>query len=382
MSRIPSVNSERVRWCCREHGITVVELADQLKVDAARLDAAALREDGLTFNQLQKLAGYFHRGVLFFLESGPVNANRLHSPQFRTLANQKPNLPPKVLALVERAERHRNLYLSLLDDLGETPPRFQPPRLRGTDPARVAAAIRRWLGLNDEDSFETYRAAVEACGVLVFRSNGYAGAWQLPADSPICGFSLYEQHCPVIFVRRLHPESRQTFTLMHELGHLLLHKTSFIDGEDDLYSVRGREREANQFAGHILVPNEHLALIDDDQRPIDVSAFDGWLKPFKTRWGVSGEVILRRLLDVGRIQREDYDGYRRLVLANLANMTSGRGDRSYRHREPRHILGTPFVRVVFDALNTEQISLSKASTYLDNLKIKDVHALEEHLANL
>ena len=382
MQRIPSVNPDRIAWCCDERGITVTKLSEYLGIDSARLDTASLREDGLTFNQLRKLATFFNHGVLFFLESGPVEADRLHSPQFRTLTNQKPDLSPKVRTLIERVERQRDLFLSLLEDLGEELPRFEPPQLRTNDVKDVAAATRRWLGLSGENQFEAYRSALEDRGILVFRSNGYAGAWQIPSDSPITGFSLYSRRCPVVFVRRLLPESRQTFTLIHELAHIVLHKVSFIDAEEDFFSARGREREANEFAGLVLVPDERLSQVDDSRRPADVAAFDGWLKPYKNRWGVSGEVILRRLLDTKRLSRTEYDEYRNFVLAKAPSKAAGRGDRSYRHREPRHVFGMPFVRTVFDALHTDRISLSKASTYLDNLKIKDVRALEEHLANL
>jgi hypothetical protein len=46
------------------------------------------------------------------------------------------------------------------------------------------------------------------------------------------------------------------------------------------------------------------------------------------------------------------------------------------------MFGEPFVRTVLDALSAKHISLAKASTYLDNLKIKDVHQLEGAYANL
>jgi Zn-dependent peptidase ImmA (M78 family) len=382
MSRIPSINPERIGWCCSDRGITVSELSKNLGIDSARFAANSLRDEGLTFNQLRKLATFFSRGVLFFLDTGPVHANQLHSPQFRTITNQKPGLSAKVRSLIGRVERQRELYVSLLEDLGEELPDFETPNLSGRDIQNATIATREWLGLTAENHFEAFRSRVEDRGVLVFRSNGYAGAWQIPSDSTISGFSLYDQRCPVVFVRRLLPESRQTFTLIHELAHLLLHKKSFIDAEEDLYSMRGREREANQFAGLVLVPDDYLSQVHDASRPHDVSLFDGWLKPFKDQWGVSGEVILRRLLDTNRLGRTEYDDYRKFILANSASKAPDSGNRSYRHREPRHVFGAPFVRAVFDALHTEQISLSKASTYLDNLKIKDVRALEEHLANL
>lgn len=381
MERIQSINPGRVEWCCEERGITPQELAEQLSIATARFKSVMAGEDGLTFNQLRKVADYFNRGALFFLEPGPVDARRVHSPDFRTLSNQKPDLSPKVLDLIERVERHRELFLSLLEDLGEVDaPGFDPPDIPTDDATKAAAIARRWLGLDDERDFEQYRSAVAARGILVFRSSGFAGDWQIPRDSPICGFSLYDSRCPVILVRRLRPETRQTFTLMHEVGHVLLHERSFIDDEEDLYLYQGRERDANRFAGHLLVPDEKLANILDTERPNDVADYDEWLRPYKDRWGVSGEVILRRLLDTRRLPQQMYADYRHLPRGQ-SDRPEG-GNRKYRHREPTHLFGEGFVRLVFAALHANQLTLARASTHLDNLKIRDVHALEEHLADI
>lgn len=60
---------------------------------------------------------------------------------------------------------------------------------------------------------------------------------------------------------------RQTFTIAHELGHWLLHKTLF-EGDPQKYAVLPRnsvpdyslpyEKEANHFAAHLLVPSRLL----------------------------------------------------------------------------------------------------------------------------
>ena len=56
--------------------------------------------------------------------------------------------------------------------------------------------------------------------------------------------------------------------------------------------------------------------------------------------------------------------------------------REFRHREPIHIFGQRYVRTVLDALSGNQITLNKASGFLDNLNITDVRQLEKHLAGV
>lgn len=382
MERIQSINPERIAWCCADYDITPGDLASELGIAATSIERVMVGEDGITFNQLRKMAEYFGRGVLFFLEDGPVDEAQVHTPQFRTLANQKPELSPSLKKLIERVEKQRAVYLSLLEDLDETEQlRFIQPKLPSKDPREAARIAREWLGLISENNFDSYRAAVEAQGVLVFRSNGYNGKWQIPKQSPILGFTLYDPTCPVIVIKKQPWETQQSFTLMHELGHLLLHKTSSIDDEHDLQSQQGFERDANAFAGHLLVPDDFLMSIRDAERPEDVSQYDEWLERQRKAWGVSGEVILRRLLDVGRLPQTQYNAYRQWR-AKLIITQANRGTRVYRYREPRHVFGDTFVRTVLDALSARHITLAKASSYLDSLKIKDLHQLESLYARL
>jgi Zn-dependent peptidase ImmA (M78 family) len=382
MERIQSINPGRLAWCCADRGVTLEDVASEIGIAAASLDKVMAGEPGITFNQLRRIAEYFGRGVLFFLEPGPVDEAQVHTPQFRTLANQKPELSPRLKALIERVEQQRGIYLSLREDLDEADlPRFQPPALAGQSPKDAARMVRNWLELSDQNSFDTYRTALEARGLLVFRSNGYNGKWQIAKENPILGFSLYDPVCPVIVVKKQFAEPQQSFTLMHELGHLLLHKTSSIDDDHDLHSHEGREREANAFAGHLLVPEAFLTSISDGDRPDAVSQFDEWLADQRKAWGVSGEVILRRLMDEGRLPRPKYAAYRQWRKETVVVQEEG-GSRAYRHREPKHVFGDIFVRTVLDSLSARHITLAKASSYLDNLKIKDLHLLERHYAGI
>lgn len=379
MERVQGINFPRIEWCCHQEGITADQLATELGISAATMEKARAGEASLTFGQLKKVATRFGRGALFFLEPGPADEQQVYTPQFRTLANQKPHVSPKVRLLIERAERQRDVYQALRDNLNDGErPTFSPPQLTN-NLKQAAQTVRNWLGLTNQNTFDAYRAAVEARGILVFRSNGYNGAWQIPQTSSILGFSLYDEDCPLIVVRKEYAASRQSFTLMHELGHLLLHKSSSIDDEADMYSQTGHEREANAFAGYLLVPDEFLNAISDAQRPADAAQYDVWLEPQRQAWGTSGEVVLRRLKDNNRITQAQYDAYRQWQ-AGRTYPKPDDGVRMYRHREPKHIFGDTYVRTVLDALSAQLITLSKASNYLDRLRIDDLHKLEQHYA--
>lgn len=80
--------------------------------------------------------------------------------------------------------------------------------------------------------------------------------------SGVAGFIDMKNH--IIFVNKGDPRNRQSFTIAHELGHFLMHK-SLINENPDIYTVLYRskelndegdplEKEANCFAANLLVP--------------------------------------------------------------------------------------------------------------------------------
>ncbi|GJL83963.1 MAG: peptidase [marine bacterium B5-7] len=380
MERLESLNPERIVWCIGDRGISIDALAAETRIPYASIDRALNRELSLTFKQIQKIANYFGRGVLFFLEAGPVDEQTVHTAQFRTLSNQKPSLSPKLKIIIERAEKQRSVYLALLEELGlQDSQDFVPPDILSQTPKEAANTARHWLRIADTNTFEGYRAAIESRGILVFRSNGYNGKWQIPKESPILGFSLFDQTCPLIVVRKQKAEARQSFTLAHELGHLLLHRSSSIDDDYDLNATVGNERDANIFAANFLVPESYLNSINVDGRPEDIEEFDIWLREYRRAWGVSTDVILLQLVNTGRVNRNLYTAYRNWKSHQSESNMEG-GTRSYRYREPKHLFGDKFVHVVLDALNSRKITITRASRYLDSLKLKDLHQLESYYA--
>lgn len=383
MERITAFNPERFLWCCEDFGVSPEDVAQQLQISEGSISKILGGDLAPTFGQLRKIAKYFNRGVLFFVQSGAIDEETVHTPQFRSLSKQKPDLSPEVKKLIERAQRQREVYLDLREDLqADALPKFRPPDIDLDQPAKAALTIRRWLKLSERNSFTQTRKVIEDRGVMVLMGVGYYGDWRLPSESPIVGFSTYHERCPIVLVKKQKNIGRQLFTLAHELGHLVLHRSSFIDDEEDLFATRGRERQANLFAGHLLVPDALLAKIETSNVTNDGQALYDQLKPWAARWGVSVEMLVLRLVENRKLRRSDYDTYRTWLNALPGSEEDGGGNRSYRHREPLNLFGDRYVRTVLDAYHANHISLNKASGFLDNLKISDVRKLERHLAGV
>lgn len=381
-----AINPSRLEWCLNNVQIDINQLSAELKIAQKTLEQAMESKEVFSVNQLEKIANYFKRNLLFFLESAPPHEEEIYSLQFRTINNQKPIHSPKLRGFVEQVEKQRQVYLELLEDLGETINNvWYPDDLNlNEDIKNISANMRSWLGLAVSDDFSDIRDAVEQKGIMVIVSNGYNGKWQIDKKNPVRGFSLYYDVLPIIVIKKQTSLGAQTFTLMHEFAHLLLHRESSMDNDEDFYNYQGKEKEANEFAGNLLIPDNFLNQIDTEQLlRLEAEEYDSFLTDYRKLWSVSNRAILVRLLINEKISQEHYQSYvsyQEEQLKSEANQVrSGSIPRTYRHREPMNIFGKPFVYTVFDSLHNKKITLAKASTYLDNLKISDVRQLEQHV---
>jgi Zn-dependent peptidase ImmA (M78 family) len=381
MSERIHLNPKRLVWCCEQYRITLEELARDTKLKLEKLKDALDGKPAFTFRQLQTISKYFGRGVLFFLQPGEPSPEAVYSPQFRRIGPQKPDLSIGVKKIIQRAEVARQTYIGLLEQISEPTPDFSPPERDGRTLREYAALVREWLGFGrSKSNFVNFRHAVESKGVMVIRSNGYAGDWQVPKGEA-CGFALYHKILPLIFVTKQNHESRQSFTLFHELAHILLHRDSKIDESADLREVEGVEAEANRFASYILVPRNALDLVSEPHLPPRLmTSVYAWLGPAMAFTGASADTILLRLAEEGRIDRAFYDSFSEWRdLASVDDVDDdAKGTRLYRHREPIHIFGDRYVRTVLTALSSRDITLERATRNLDGISVQDVHKLESY----
>lgn len=382
-----AINPNRLQWCIDTTKIDVAFLSAKLHIAKQTLEDAMKNQAVLSVNQLEKIANYFKRSLLFFLDSSEVQEEKIYSPQFRTINNQKSIISPKLRAFIERIEKQRQIYLGLLEDLDEPVKSDWAPDfklLNTKDIKRTSANVRQWLNLPAKYGFDDLRQAVENKGIIVFISNGYNGKWQIEKNDTVRGFSLYYDILPIIMIKK-QANGAQAFTLMHELAHLLLHKESVIDDEEDFYIYKGKEKDANEFAGNLLIPDNFLRKIKiDNLLNLEVAEYDDYLAKFRKQWCVSVEAILVRLLIDRKISQQYYQDYKNFKgiqnkKAIKIKKNTKKIPRKYRHREPVNMFGKPFVFAVFDSLHNQQITLAKASTYLDNLKISDVHQLKQYV---
>jgi len=200
----------------------------------------------------------------------------------------------------------------------------------------VSQALQRW------------RDAVEERGVFVFKRSFQQGV--------ICGFSLAHPEFPIIYLNNSSSDSRQIFTLFHELAHLLYAVSGVTVAGDRPFTEltdpdRDIEMVCNRFAAALLVPDE-----DFERRAVRVTASDSQIAGLARIYSVSREVILRKLLDRGVVTRDYYEQKAEQWNSEFLNRREQSEGGNYYATQAAY-LGRHFLRLAFGSYRAGRISL-------------------------
>ena len=260
-----------------------------------------------TYGQLERLADEYGVSVnVLLLPARPQIPEP--PPDFRA-----PTGGHDRLSRTARRELRRARQLQVL--LGEVrvlPPPALPTVAPGAEPATV---VRTALGITlDEQlhwktadaAFASWRLALGRMGVLVLQH-------RLP-DAELQGLSLPAANGgpPVIFVNQGDWINARIFTLLHELGHLVLAHDGGICDPWRLgprFSSGSLELRCNRLAGGVLVPDEDLrtrpevhqiAAERDNDETIRLLGLLGG------RYRVSGQVVWYRIRELGAVSDDRF----------------------------------------------------------------------------
>ena len=365
------VNNDILVWARQELNITQEEVADRMGRNIEDIINWEEGKDYPTYAQLEKLAYTIYKrplAVFFFPNIPNIPKN---NGKFRTLDNEIFNeIPTRIIELMNQA-RVMQLNLQELDSNS---------RIRITEleldihEQNFYEKLRDVLGVDIElqkkaknmsDAFEMWRSAFYECGVYVFK--------EAFKDNSFSGFCLYDIKYPVIYINNSMSYSRQIFTLFHELCHILI-KTSGIDKANDDYISRleldNRKLEmiCNMFAGKFLVPtNDLLKLIDN------VEINEKNIEKLSKKYSVSRDVILRKLLDMGKISKEAYEKKHSDYQEEMYRKPINSGGGNY-YNTKKAYLGENYINDVCSNYYSGKIDLYETANYL-NVRVEAIPQL-------
>ena len=170
------------------------------------------------------------------------------------------------------------------------------------------------------------------------------------------------------------PNTRQIFTLFHELSHLLF-ATGGVDKQNDAFLRRTRgdnlriEVLCNRFAGELLVPKD-----DFDEMFSRVRVDEKTIEKLAKRYKVSREVILRKCLDRGLVD-ETYYEQRSARWIREARERRRRGTGGNYYSNVTTYLGDSYLNMVFKSYYHKRFGTDRLAQYL-GVKVDSIPGVE------
>lgn len=158
--------------------------------------------------------------------------------------------------------------------------------------------------------------------------------------------SMIDNKIPVIVVNKNFPVERKRFTLLHELGHLLMNLPNDI-------SDRDKEKMCHRFAGSFLIPQKKFIAELGNKRGKFLTEE---LIAIQKEWGISIAAIMQRAKDLGII---NHDRLRQFYIK--CNMNPDLKERVEASRYSMQEESFRFNQLLYKGIAQELVSLSKAS---------------------
>jgi len=272
-SEISQQIGARVRAARVESGLSQADVAVALDLSQAAVSQLEAGRRSPRVDELAVLSDLFARDIDYFLT--PMRAGDRIGLTFRagTAELPLPELQRAVTRFIEEVES-QPFPESVL-------------RVRASDPASAAREVRKRTGQTG--------IPVDVNGVA--RGVG-VGIFYSPLPDTLSAFLLRAEERSVIGVNANQAPVRRRFSAAHEIGHHVLgHADGSVfdyafptttEGEPPGYDPQN-EREANQFAAELLMPEENLV---EDAPSLSLARL-------ARRYEVSPEAMSFRLLNLG-----------------------------------------------------------------------------------
>ena len=380
---VVGVQPSVIRWARESMGMSIEDVAHKLKKSSEEVMAWE-KEDGVspTYSQLENLAyKVFKRPLaVFFLPAPPDEIPPVR--EFRTLPHTDlQTLHADTYVQVRKAHAYQLTLKEIFEGKNPSTKKIshEAPLDMQRSIAAQALAVRKALGISLEDQLEwksdelalkRWREAVEAQGIFVFKAPF--------KQKDISGFCLLDADFPLIYLNNSTTKTRQIFSLLHELAHLLFNVSGISKFEASYVNrlpmaERKIEQFCNKIAAEILIPSadffQQLAGFPANAE----SAQDHLYAHLASRYGVSREAVLRRLLDMERVSQKFYEQKAKFWASQKKAVAGGDW-----YASQNTYLSERFAREVIGRHYRNQISVEQASEFL-GIKAKNFSGLEQRI---
>jgi Zn-dependent peptidase ImmA (M78 family) len=389
-----TVNPAVLTWARVSAGYDLDDAASKLDIDEERLAAWENGDDDErpSIPQLRRMAELYKRPLaVLYLPEPPMAFQPMRD--FRRLPDLGARrYSPDLTLEIRRAQQRRMLALELFENVDERPKAFTLETAVGADHEAVGKLIRSALRVDyglqarwrePRVAFMAWRSRIEDLGVLVFQAS-------LIESEEASGFAYWADILPFVVVNRKDAYARRTFSLFHELAHLMLRQSGVSDLDaEGLRRAADEQIEVfcNRVAAATLIPRDNLLKepLVSAKGPGRHEWSDDELKALATIYSVSREAVVRRLLTLHRTTEAFYAQKRAQYAIEFQQRMQAEREKNAGKAIPRNMpretvanYGQPFVRRVIENYHLDRITLSDVSGYL-GVKVRHVPEIERQL---
>ena len=347
-----------------------MDVIEKFEAEAAVIEVEVLR----------RLAKAYHRNWYVFLLEDEQGRPALPR-DFRTLASGQ-HLTAQTLSAFDDAEFLVGKILDLPRDRDR--PRLTLPPITGLDSEVAARQTREALGVSGDMQRVNWAEynALQLWSVVLAQAGVYAAQLSFPYRE-VRAFCLEHNGVSLIVVSSQDSPRARVFSMLHELGHLLLGGDAMCrpSSSDARRAAGAEEPFCNAFAAAMLMPADAFA-----SDPLAVSLRGRALElgeavDLARKYGVSELAALRRLATVGLITEGDYDRLHQERAEEFADEPTPTDGKRIRKQATRMINENSrlFASEVIDAHGRGDISFREIGVLLGG-NLKHVGAIRERLA--
>jgi Zn-dependent peptidase ImmA (M78 family) len=366
------INPKLLQWAREECGYSPTEIASKIHVDQEQYLAWENTGTGLGLNDLVALSRVCKRQIAFFFLLG-IPPKTKKPTDFRNLEPRLARLSDNIMLAIRRTARFRDFILRLQG------PEYYRDKYSWLIEYRNSFAGQldseesiNWMrnlldypiseqtapNINSEASYKRWRNSVEHnLGIHVFQF--------AMTKSEVQGFSYSDSLPYCITINNAYPATSRTFTLFHELAHIVKSQSGLCKPDDIILrnDDTSIEFDCNSFAGSLLLPTKEVTSTKDKDT-IFIHA---------TKFKISSEVYLRRLFTLGLVSENEFfpllAEIRKSVLPTKPHYSKSLVNRSINSR------GEALFNFTLDAMNQKKVPYSLASDIL-GLKINYLSGLQ------
>ena len=368
---MPKISLEVIRWARESAGLSVADAAQSIIKGpnaAKRLDEMEAGRLEPTRAHLLAMAKAYHRPLLtFYLDAPPEQVSRAHD--FRTSPQRGGSSEGLLDALVRDVRARQSLVRAVLEEADDAKPLAFVNSIKTKSAEVLASAIIATWKIDisafratrtTDDSFKLLRDTVEASGVYVVLQGNLGHFTSNIRPNDFRGFVIADPIAPFIVINETDAKSAWAFTLVHELGHVLLGQSG-ISGYDGDAEV---ELQCDRAAALVLLGTDPLA--PPQVSDAGASAVVAWINMVAAARKVSRKMVAYNLLLRGQLPAPIYgmlskrfDDERDEAKAAAPSTGSGNYYTTRRHR-----VGPSLIRLVDRMVAEGRLTYVKAGRVL------------------